>query len=152
MIRSRGWLRRDERGSVMAVELVVCAPLLAGFIWLVIFGGRIALAHQAVQTAAADAARAASIARTATTARTQAREWAATSLANQGVDCVSTRIDVDTAGFNRPVGTPATVTVQLACDLNTADLAALPGIPATMPIQAAMSSPLDTYRERTGRR
>ena len=46
----------------MAVELVVCAPLLAGFIWLVIFGGRIALAHQAVQTAAADAARAASIA------------------------------------------------------------------------------------------
>jgi Flp pilus assembly protein TadG len=136
----------------MAVELVVCAPLLAGFIWLVIFGGRIALAHQAVQTAAADAARAASIARTATTARTQARQWATTSLANQGLDCTTTRIDIDTTGFSRPVGTPATVTVQIGCDLNTADLAALPGIPHTMPIQATMTSPLDTYRERTGHR
>ena len=144
--------RHDERGSVMAVELVVCAPLLAGFIWLTIFGGRIALAHQAVQTAAADAARAASISRTATTARTQARQWAATSLTNQGVDCATTQIDIDTSGFARPVGTPATVTVTLNCDVNTADLAALPGIPATMPIQASMTSPLDTYRERTGRR
>ena len=140
--------RHDQRGSAMAVEMVVCAPLLAGFIWLIIFGGRIALANQAVQTAAADAARAASISRTATTARTQARQWAATSLSNQGVDCVHTQIDIDTAGFSRPVGTPATVTVQISCDLNTADLAALPGIPGTMPIHASMTSPIDTYRER----
>lgn len=140
--------RHDERGSVMAVEIVVCAPLLAAFILLIIFGGRIALANQAVQTAAADAARAASISRTGTTARTQAKEWAATSLANQGVDCVRTQIDIDTSGFSRPVGTPGTVTVQVSCDLNTADLAALPGIPHTMPIHASMTSPLDIYRER----
>ena len=143
---SRRW--RDERGSVLAVELLVCAPILAGFILLIIFGGRIALANQAVQTAAADAARAASIARTATTSRTQAREWAITSLTNQGLTCNDIQVDVDTAGFRRPPGTEATVTVRVSCDLDTADLADLPGIPRSMPIEAFMTSPLDKFRER----
>ena len=139
---------RDERGSVLAVELLVCAPILAAFILLIVFGGRIALANQAVQTAAADAARAASIARTATTARTQAREWATTSLTNQGLACNDVQVEVDAAGFRRPVGTEATVQVRVSCTLDTADLAALPGIPRSMPIEATMTSPLDTYRER----
>lgn len=132
----------------MAVELVVCAPILAAFILLIVFGGRIALARQAVETAAADAARAASIARTATNARTQAQEWATTSLTNQGIACSHLQVDVDTAGFRRPVGTDATIEVRISCDLNTADLAALPGIPLSMPIEAAMTSPLDKFRER----
>lgn len=140
--------RHDERGSVMAGELVVCAPILAAFILLIVFGGRIALARQAVQTAAADAARAASIARTATNARTQAQQWATTSLTNQGIACRRLQIDVDTAGFRRPAGTDATIEVRISCDLNTADLAALPGIPASMPIDASMTSPLDKFRER----
>ena len=145
-MKTSAW--RDERGAVLAVELVACAPLLAAFILLIVFGGRIALANQAVQTAAADAARAASIARTATTASTQAREWATTSLTNQGLACNDVQVQVDTAGFRRPVGTEATVTVRVSCTLDTADLAALPGIPRSMPIEASMTSPLDKFRER----
>jgi Flp pilus assembly protein TadG len=141
---------RDERGAVLAVELVACAPLLAAFILLIIFGGRIALANQAVQTAAADAARAASIARTAASARSQASEWASTSLANQGLRCIRVQVDVDTSGFSRPVGTPAEVSVRVSCDIDTADLS-LPGIPGSVPVEGSMSSPLDKYRERARR-
>lgn len=139
---------RDERGAVLAVELVACAPLLAAFILPIVFGGRIALANQAVQTAAADAARAASIARTASDARRQAATWANTSLTNQGLNCLHVTVDVNVAGFSRPVGTPATAQVRVRCDLDTSDLAALPGIPRSMPIEASMTSPLDTFRER----
>ena len=113
-----------------------------------VFGGRIALANQAVQTAAADAARAASIARTASTARSQAAAWAHTSLANQHLTCVRVTVDVDVTGFRRPVGTPATTQVRVSCDLDTSDLAGLPGIPRTMLIEASATSPLDTFRER----
>jgi Flp pilus assembly protein TadG len=132
----------------LAVELVACAPLLAAFILLIVFGGRIALANQAVHTAAADAARAASIARTASSARGQAEAWARTSLANQGLTCARVGVDVDASGFRRPVGTPATTQVRVSCDLDTSDLAALPGIPRTILIEASATSPLDTFRER----
>ena len=52
-----------ERGSSV-VEVVILAPALGMFVALIIAGGRVALSHQAVESAAADAARAASISRT----------------------------------------------------------------------------------------
>lgn len=137
---------RDERGSV-AVEITMVAPALALFILIVIFGGRLALARQAVQSAAFDAARAASLARTQAEARTAAAKTAAATLNNQKLPCAATQLTADTTGFNRPVGTPATVTVHLVCDVATGDLG-LPGIAATVPVDAQATSPLDVYRER----
>ena len=55
---------RAERGSA-TLEIVVLAPVLLLFVILVIFAGRWALAQQAVQAAASEAARAAAIARSA---------------------------------------------------------------------------------------
>lgn len=138
--------RRDERGSA-AVEITMVAPVLVAFIMVVIFGGRLALARQAVQSAAFDAARAASLARTQDEARTAATRTAAATLANQDLPCVATRLDADTTGFSKPVGTPATVTVRLVCDVATGDLG-LPGIAATIPVDAEATSPLDSFRER----
>ena len=137
---------RDERGSA-AVEITLVAPLLVAFVMVVIFGGRLALAHQAVQTAAFDAARAASLARTQPEARAAAAKIAAATLANQQLPCTSTQVAVDTTGFDKPVGTPATVHVRVLCDVNAGDLG-LPGIPGTVGVEAQASSALDSYRER----
>jgi Flp pilus assembly protein TadG len=138
---------RDERGSAV-VEVVMLAPVVVAMLLLVIFGGRVALSRQAVQSAAADAARSASIARTASEAKTAAAKSASTGLANQGLSCVSTDVKVDVTGFSKPVGTAATVSVTVACEVLTADLG-LVGLPGTMRIDATMVSPLDVYRERT---
>ena len=137
---------RDERGSA-AVEITMVAPVLVLFILVIIFGGRLALARQAVQSAAFDAARAASLARTQPEARTASVRIAASTLANQKLPCVNTQVVTDTTGFDKPVGTPATVTVRLVCDVATGDLG-LPGIAATVPVDAEATSPLDVYRER----
>ena len=55
--------RHDERGSA-TIEAVAGAAAFAAFCSVAYLGGQIALAHQSVQVAAAEAARSASIART----------------------------------------------------------------------------------------
>jgi len=99
-----------------------------------------------VESAAADAARAASISRTQGQAASNAEAAAAASLSSQNLRCVSTSVTVDTAGFASPVGTPASVGATVNCQVDLAGL--LPGLPGSMTISATMRSPLDTYRER----
>ena len=135
-----------ERGSAV-IETVIGVPAFVLFVALIIFAGRVAIAHQGVQSAAADAARSASIARTQGGAQTAGDTAAATSLANQHLDCTATTVRVDTTGFASPVGTPAKITASVTCHVNLSDLW-LPGVPGTKAITATMSSPLDTYRER----
>jgi Flp pilus assembly protein TadG len=134
-----------ERGSAV-IEAVIGVPAFMLFVLLIVFAGRVAIAHQGVQSAAADAARSASIARTQGAAQTAGDTAAATSLANQHVNCVTTTVSVDTTGFASPVGTPATINAAVTCHVNLSDL--LPGVPGTKAITATMSSPLDSYRER----
>lgn len=137
----------DERGSI-PVETVILVPAIAMFLLLLILAGRVALAQTAVESAAADAARSASIARSADEARTAAAKTAASSLANQQVPCRETRVAVDTAGFNVPVGTPATVSVTVSCDVDVSGLAGLPGGLPNYRAEYSMTSPLDTFRGR----
>lgn len=137
--------RPDERGSA-AIEAVVVAPAVVALIGLVILGGRVALAHQAVQAVADSAARAASLARTADAAETAARDATRAGL-DQDLPCASHQLHLDLDGFTKPVGTPASVTATLSCDLAVAELA-IPGLPGTLTVRATMSSPLDTHRER----
>lgn len=135
----------DQRGSA-AIEAAIGAAAFVLFLSLAILGGRAAVAHQAVQAAATDAARAASIARTSGEAASQARTAAAATLANQQLSCASQRVTVDTSGFAIPVGQPASVSATVTCDVVAADL----GIPGrgSVRVEATMSSPLDTYRGR----
>lgn len=138
--------RRNEQGSA-SIEAAIGVPAFILFVGLIIFGGRTATTHQAVESAAADAARSASIARTSDAAEHDAKQAAQTSLANQDIDCLSINVAVNTAGFQTTIGTPGTVEVTVECRLDLSDLS-VPGVPGSRIIRATMTSPLDTWRER----
>ena len=139
-------LGRSDRGSE-ALEAAIGVPAFLLFIALIIAGGRLAIADQAVQAAAAEAARSASISRTEGQAHGSAVSGATSSLANQKLQCTTKSVSVDTSGFASPVGTHASVAATVTCVVNLSDVA-VPGLPGTRTITATMSSPLDTYRER----
>ncbi len=138
--------RRAETGSA-AIEAAVGLPAFMLFVALVILAGRLAIATQAVQASASEAARVASIARTQSSADSDATTAAASSLANQNVHCVRSTVTLDTTGFDAPVGIPAQVTATVRCVVRLADLS-LPGVPGTKSVTATARSPIDTYRER----
>lgn len=138
---------RREAGSA-SVESVLLAPALLAFLLLAIYGGRVALARQAVQAAAADAARTASVARTEAAARSTAAATAEATLATEGLRCLTTRVEIETGAFATAVGTSGTVAATVTCTVDLADLAA-PGVPGSRVLTATQTSPLDTYRERS---
>ncbi|WP_188782314.1 TadE/TadG family type IV pilus assembly protein [Nocardioides phosphati] len=141
------WLHtRDERGSA-AVEAVVGVPAFVLFVGLIIFGGRTATTHSAIESAAADAARTASIARTAAQAKQDAESAAQASLANQDVHCLSVTVSVDVSDFSKTVGQAGSVSATVECRLDLGDLS-VPGVPGSRVIKATSNSPLDTFRER----
>lgn len=135
----------DERGSA-TLEAVIIVPMIGMFLAITIAGGRVAMAQQAVQAAASDAARSASIARTASTAASQGRAAGNAGVTNQGLACSPATVTIDTSQFSRPVGTPASVTATIRCNVRTADL----GLPAvgSIVVEASQTSPLDTFRGR----
>lgn len=137
--------RRDERGSA-AIEAAIGVPAFGLFVGLIIFGGRMAVAHEAVQSAAAEAARTASIARSSTDASRTATDAARASLKSQGINCRAVSVRIDTRAFQTAVGEPGAVAATVTCRLDLTDLSA--PVPGSRPIQATMSSPVDTWRER----
>ena len=68
---------------------------------------------------------------------------------NQGINCLRVDVAVNTQQFSRAVGEQAQVEVTVTCLLDLADLS-VPGVPGTRTISATMTSPLDTWRERSG--
>ncbi len=136
----------DERGAA-AVELVLIVPALMMMVLFAVAGGRVALAHGSVQQAAAAAARTASIARTAGEAHTTSQAVATATLANQGLQCTTSTVSVDTSGFASAVGTVASVTATVSCTVRLSDLS-VPGLPGTVVVTETVTSPLDTYRGR----
>lgn len=134
----------SERGSA-SLELAVLAPALLVLLALIIVAGRVAVVHQAVEGAAAQAARAASLERTAGAAADRAHAVAGATLANAGLHCAGASVSVDTSGFAVAVGTPARVTATVTCTVDLAGLATPVG-PTT--ITRSASSAIDTYRER----
>ena len=136
----------DQRGSA-AVEITMLIPALLITLGLLIVGGRIWFARTTVTEAASSAARAASLARSAAEAATAGRTAADQSLSTNGLRCASTAVEVNTAGFGVPVGTPATVTTSISCRVVYADLF-LPRVPGGVNLTATGTSALDTYRSR----
>lgn len=138
--------RRREEGSA-SIEAAIGIPAFVLFVGLIIFGGRTATTHQALEAAAADAARSASLERSAPDAVAAAQQAARSSLGNQQVRCRTVDVDVDSGGFARAVGQDAVVAVTLACRLDLSDLA-VPGVPGARTLTASVSSPIDSWRER----
>jgi len=141
-------LRSDndpERGSG-SVEAAIVVPALGAFIVLLIFAGRVSIAHQSLQSAAAEGARAASMERTGDAAVQRAQDVVTATLANQGLQCTSTSVEVDADGFAARVGTLASVTVTVTCHVDLTDL--MVPLPGTRTIMAAVTSPIDQWRQR----
>lgn len=135
----------DDRGSA-TLELAVLSIGLLMVVSLIIGVGRVQVANHGVEEAARSAAREASIARTTAQARSDALSAATTTLADQGMTCLSLSVEVDVSAFSKSAGTPGSVTAHVSCDVALADLL-LPGLPGTLALDKTFSSPVDTYRE-----
>lgn len=146
MNQIRTFLDRD-RGSTSAVEMVYAAPIIVLVILALIAMGRGAHADNATQSAAMAAARAASLARTSFDATIQAQAAAQLSLQQAGVNCASTNVNVNTDGFNTPLGVTGTVSAHVTCTVSLADLT-FPGIPGSYTLSSDAVSPVDAYRQR----
>jgi len=138
--------RRDQGSAT--VEMVILAPAVLLLIALVVVGGRVALANNALAGVAGSAAREASLARSPAEALALARESATSTLADQRLHCLSTQIDVDTTGFSAPPGTGASVRVDVYCTVALNEMS-MPGIPGSRTLHDFSVSPLDPYRETT---
>lgn len=138
----------DDRGSA-AIEAAVLAPALLTLIAVAIIGGRIQVAGGAIETAAHDAARAASISRTAAQARAAAYTAADATLTQQGLHCTRLDVVVDTSGFAIPVGQPATVSADVTCVVDFADVVPVGALPGSKTLHARFTSVLDTFRTRS---
>ncbi|ADU05790.1 TadE/TadG family type IV pilus assembly protein [Micromonospora aurantiaca] len=151
---------RRDRGSV-SIEVAVLAPAFIGLMVLAGVAGRTAIADEAVESAAHDAARAASLARTADDGAEAAEVAAQDQLGWAGLNCTGPP-QIDLAGsvagtttsfaaaYQSAAGVPATVTVTVTCTVSFDDLSApgLPGVPGGKTVSASFTSPLDTYRSR----
>ena len=132
--------RDPDRGS-NALSLVIVAPVVIVLLLLVVAFGRYAYGRQLVEQASAAAARAASLATSAGQAQQRAQSAAAASLADGGVSCTGTSLDVN-ADF-RPGGT---VTVTLSCTADLTDLT-MAGVPGSTTVTSTSSSIIENYRQ-----
>jgi Flp pilus assembly protein TadG len=135
------------RGSV-SVELAILAPAFLLLIATAIGFGRIAVAANAIDLAAHDAARAASISRTGPAAAGNAQTAAAGVLDQQGLDCLGgPQVTPDVSGFARDDLALVFVSVTITCEVSLTDLA-LPGLPGSRVLSTTFVSPIDIFRER----
>jgi Flp pilus assembly protein TadG len=138
-------LQRDDTGST-AVELALLAPVAVALLCLLAAGFRISIAGDRITGVAASAARDASIARNAGDAQTRATSAAQAALADANFHCTNVAVVVDASGFLAPPGTPASIRVDVSCDVPLADLG-LPGVPGVKTLTDHASSPLDPARD-----
>ena len=135
-----------DAGSA-ALELVVLAPVLLVLLALVIAAGRTSIAQSSVDAAARDAARQASLALSPYAAQAAGLTSAQQALRDDGLDCITEDVEVNTGGFGVAPGAPAQVSATVSCKVPLSDLF-LPGLPGSHTMTATFTSPLDVYRER----
>lgn len=146
--RLLAWSRSDRgEGGGTALEVVLITPLVLVFGLLIVAGYRYSINQQAIDSAAASAARAATQQTTADQAQAVAREQAAAALAAGDVSCQTVNVDIDTSGFAAAPGTAATVSATITCEVSMAGLSAVPNLPGTITLTGSAVSPLDVHRE-----
>ncbi|MFJ8015007.1 TadE family protein [Streptomyces sp. NPDC096339] len=143
-LRLRGGER--ERGS-LSLEAVMLFPALIMVLLLVVAFGRVTSSHNAVDTAARNAARAASLERNGGAASSAGQATANRVLGQQGLRCNSTSVSISTGGFSARIGERASTTVTVTCVVNLSDIA-LPGLPGAKTLTGSFTSPIDSYRQR----
>lgn len=135
-----------QRGSV-SVEVAILTPAFLLLIVAAIVFGRTAIAANAIDVAAHDAARAASISRTAASADRGARDAASEALSYQGLDCLGEpTVRPDVSGFSQGGIELAFVSVTISCEVSFLDVA-IPGVPRTRVLTTTFVSPIDIFRE-----
>jgi Flp pilus assembly protein TadG len=133
---------RAQDGS-LTLELVILAPAILFILALVIAGGRVVIADQAVTQAASQAARDASLQPTPTAATATARSRADSVLDGQGLGCSPQAVTVNAAALAAPAGQPGNVSVTVRCTVKWSDLG-VPG-PGTRTLSATGTAPVDTW-------
>lgn len=131
-----------ERGSV-SVELAILVPVVLLVGLLVVAAGRLHAAQQALEDAAAAAARDASLARTASAATAAAMSTANRVLAQRNIGCTASSVTVDTSEFGTRPGTLGLARATVRCTVPLADLALPFG---GRSLSATFASPLDPFR------
>lgn len=141
-----GGIVDGQRGGSASVEAAILALAIGLLIAFAIAGGRLVTAEAAADHSARSAARTASLQRDGGSAEAAADSVARSVLAEQGLRCASLDVTVDSSGFARPPGSPASVTAVVRCTVDWADLG-LPGA-GTRTVEATAVSPIDRWRER----
>jgi Flp pilus assembly protein TadG len=136
---------RDDRGSE-SVELAILLPVGILILVMLVIGARIALAGDRISGVAGIAARDASLARSATAAQQIATASATTALTDRNLHCADVQVSVDTSGFTSAPGTPAAITVTVACTVDMSDIG-VAGLPGSRTLRDSASSPLDPARD-----
>lgn len=139
--------RPGERGGAPAVEAAILAVAVGVLIALAVAAGRLVTAEAAADHAARAAARIASLQREPAAARSAASSAANASLVADGLACESVALTVDTSGFGRPIGTPASVHATVTCAVRWSDLG-LPAGSGTHSVTGDFVSPIDQHREK----
>ncbi|MFC8438127.1 TadE/TadG family type IV pilus assembly protein [Streptomyces griseoincarnatus] len=134
----------DDSGRI-ALEFVLWVPAVLVFFALAMTAGRIITADNAVDAAAADAAREASLARTAGQAHPRAVAAAQAAFAERKLHCSSTSVTVDTSGFSAPLGAYGAVTARVRCTVQLSDLGSGFG---SKTVESSFTSVIDRYRQR----
>ena len=128
-----------ERGST-TLEAAIVVPVTLLIILIIVMGGRIAMANQAINAVA-------SLARDVSSAHRIANATATTSLESNGLHCTSQDVRLDTSGLHAEAGTRRTVGATVTCTVELRDIT-FPGMPSSTTLTATASSPVDPYRER----
>lgn len=135
----------------MALETAIAMPLLLTLLVLAMVVGRTANAVSAVEMAAYDGARTASLARDHATAQDRAVASVRDSLRHQGYSCAGpaqvTVSGIPEDPWAAPIGSPASVVVQVTCRVSYLDIA-VRGMPTDRAVTRHFVSPLDQYRAR----
>jgi Flp pilus assembly protein TadG len=127
---------RRERGS-MAVEVTLLAPLMVGFMLLVVAFGRYVAVKGQVEAASRDAVRAASLERTEGAAAAAATAAAEAQLKGRA-DCSQSDL-----GGNFAAG--GVITVTLRCRVSYSGLGLI-GLPGSVIVESVSAAPIDVYR------
>ena len=132
---------RDDRGSA-PVEVALLAPVILGFLMVVIFAGRVAYAEAELQAAASAAARAASQQASVGFAQDAATKVVDDNLADAGIVCSGQQVEITDPSAFEPGGS---VDVEVACTIQLEDLMFFT-FPGNRTVRAHATEVIDTFR------